>query len=144
MLIDPKKSWNKWEKLLEILSTYNSFPKAPLKICCWWYPLITLEIPLNFLIWDEGTLKTVLSCIKMCTLKTFQFEHEEICNFNILLLKSSSSLVVHSRVTKRAREITGLLVWRNDVCSLIYKKIKESYCCPAIPIVKIRCPEKST
>ncbi len=51
--IDSKPSWNKWQKLLEILFTYNKvttvFQKYPWK--CAVDPLITLDIPLNLLIW---------------------------------------------------------------------------------------------
>ncbi len=52
--IDQKKSSNKCEKLLEILFTYSKvttvFQKYPWN--CAVDPLITLEISLNFLIWD--------------------------------------------------------------------------------------------
>ncbi len=52
--IDQTKSWNKWEKLLEIVFTYNKvikvFQKDPWK--CAVDSLITLEIPLNFPIWN--------------------------------------------------------------------------------------------
>ncbi len=51
MLHRPQKYWNKWEKLLEILFKYTKvFQKYPWK--CTVDRLITLEIPLNFLIWD--------------------------------------------------------------------------------------------